>query len=394
MADKLSDGAWKDNGNGTFTRGSVTIHIGDYVQYEDVADLSDESHSYTSYRRIDNLNNTHNSANYNRDQTIKASDYSYGWRVLGVDKSSGQLLLISEDMISIINGENDSEFNRTKFRFTGRSRYEFGEQELDNMCSVFADGTFATSARSVDVIDINRITGYDPMHEGTKSVDITNETVKNPYMKDTMYEYGNKVQFYWDGTNYPYFVSKNGHADNSNKLLSEHSTFNWYDGTSWRNSTKPTSLIEQVTNIEDMIQVVDDSDTSKVAEVECTFYGYSPRSASTDDSPSYLTIDDRAYDMLFTNSSTGAFPQGAGSKTGFSYFLASKYSCMYGYDCAGFSLRAVRDGYVGDSGVYYSTGASYDSYHGVRAVVSLDSGVTLKPGENRTDGIPSFALER
>ena len=70
------------------TNGEITIKIGDYVDYS----CKTSTATYTSPA---------SRSGYTGDQTFKANSYNYGWRVLGVDKETKQLQLISEDFVPL-----------------------------------------------------------------------------------------------------------------------------------------------------------------------------------------------------------------------------------------------------------------------------------------------------
>ena len=62
-------------------------------------------------------------------------------------------------------------------------------------------------------------------------------------------EYGNKVTYYWDGTEYPYFEGTNGVTG---KLTESHNNgFTWYDSTkgwslSEKSNTATTNQKEEI----------------------------------------------------------------------------------------------------------------------------------------------------
>ena len=70
------------------TNGEITLKIGDYVDY----DCTTSDATYTSPA---------SKSGHTRDQVFRANSYNYGWRVLGVDKNTKQLQLISEDFVPL-----------------------------------------------------------------------------------------------------------------------------------------------------------------------------------------------------------------------------------------------------------------------------------------------------
>ena len=70
------------------TNGEITLKIGDYVDY----DCTTSNATYTSPA---------SRSGYTKDQVFRANAYNYGWRVLGVDKNTKQIQLISEDFVPL-----------------------------------------------------------------------------------------------------------------------------------------------------------------------------------------------------------------------------------------------------------------------------------------------------
>ena len=80
---------WTQNEDGSITDGKGnTIKIGDYVEYS----CKSSTATYTSPA---------SRSGYTGDQVFRANAYNYGWRVLGVDKETKQLQLISEDFVPL-----------------------------------------------------------------------------------------------------------------------------------------------------------------------------------------------------------------------------------------------------------------------------------------------------
>lgn len=95
---------------------------------------------------------------------IFTSSSSIKWRVLSTNTSTGEVVLISETPIKTDEG--------SVFYMKGAIGYLFAEQELNNICSKYGYGPGANRARSINVDDINTITGYTPTtgNSYTKSI--------------------------------------------------------------------------------------------------------------------------------------------------------------------------------------------------------------------------------
>ena len=125
---------WKENSDGTFTNGDVTLQVGDYVNYDEGT-----GHSTTV---------TANESGYNNDQTYTTDNI--GWRVLGVNEKGG-IELISDNTIS------------NKLYLRGEKGYLNAEDILNNMCNeLYGKGEHTTGARSLNLEDINKLGNYDP----------------------------------------------------------------------------------------------------------------------------------------------------------------------------------------------------------------------------------------
>ena len=129
---------WTDNGDDTFTKGEVTVKVGDIVNY-------DEGTGYSTTV-------TANDSGYSSDQTYTTENL--GWRVLGIS-AKGELELISDNPTS------------STLYLEGDTGYLNAEEVLNNMCNeLYGQGEHATGARSLNVEDINKLASYDPTTYG------------------------------------------------------------------------------------------------------------------------------------------------------------------------------------------------------------------------------------
>ena len=125
---------WTDNGNDTFTKGDVTVKVGDPVNYDEGKDYS------TTVKE--------EKSGYSRNQTFKTEEL--GWRVLGIN-TNGELELISDNPTS------------STLYLGGEKGYLNAKEVLNNMCNeLYGKGEHTTGARSLNVEDINKLANYDP----------------------------------------------------------------------------------------------------------------------------------------------------------------------------------------------------------------------------------------
>ena len=361
-ASQLGEAGWmykKDSkGRETIvTNGVYELPIGTYINYNAAA-TDAKGETIVEKKITSNAGSPTDTGSYiAKDKTLTEGngygpqEYSNkattnGWRVLGVDEKTGELLIISADPVKTT--------GNVDFYLRGIAGYNYGEQELNKVCSVFGSGYGATGARSVDVDDINKITGYNPNNVG--KYDPEQKTTGTKYGAGEAYEYGNQTtyawtetanQISWSGSN-----TKSGTGSNSNYATYG---FNWYDIASktWKNSMQDTTA------------------PATIATLTSTRYYYYPDSLNTSSGTGEgLSTASEEYKTLFMNK--------AESKV--SYWLASSYVNTYS-NFAYFGLRYVSSrGSVNSNTLYSSYGYVYSPSLGVRPVVSLKSDIQLGEG--------------
>ena len=287
-------GGWKANDTNTeFTKGDVTLKIGDYVNYSctDGVDTATEEEGKTIYTSTSDKNGY-------SDQKFKLTDYTGKWQVLGVDEEEC-LQLISSDMI----GPNGASY----YHLSGQNGYVNGVSELDKISSLYGQGTYAKLARSVNVEDVNKITGYkdDNYYAGTRDVCQTGNEVTYTLNAD------GKVHY--QGTKYP-----------TSDTTSSYKSFTYWTGVEWKSLASGESI------------------TIKNNE-----YIYYPQTLTTDDSKKnekkIKNLDEeastKAYNLLFPNTSSNR------------YWLGSQFSAV-NEGWVQFGLRRVAIGNIGNVRVY------------------------------------------
>ena len=361
-ASQLGEAGWmykKDSkGRETIvTNGIYDLPIGTYINYNAAAtDAKGEtivekkipsnggSPTDTGYYKASEKTVTEGNGYGAQEYSNKAT--TNGWRILGVDEKTGELLIISADPVKSTDNK--------EFYLRGIAGYTYGESELDKVCSIFGSGYGATGARSVDVDDVNKITGYNPNNVG--KYDPEQKTTGTKYSAGQLYEYENQTTYAWTETaNYVSWIGSN--KKNGTDSSSNYATygFNWYDTASktWKNSMQNTT------------------EPATIATLTSTSYYYYPDSLKTSSGAGEgLSTESKEYKTLFMNK--------AESKV--SYWLASSYVSTYSY-YACFGMRTVHlGGIVSDYCLYYADGEVYISGYGVRPVVSLKPDIQLEEG--------------
>jgi hypothetical protein len=334
---------WVANSDNTeFTYGSgetaIMVKIGDYIDYTPDTETI-ESKGGTTYETGTRAEapTLLDEGNGYGTQEFSTTNYSSGWRVLGVE--SGNLQLISADSIGTL----------TLCGYTGAT---YGTKELNKICSKFAKSGYTNSARSVTVDDINKITGYNPSTAN--------------YGKGSMVEYGNEVTYKWgessSSVTYTYGANKTeGSYTSTNYGIYG---FNYITNTGNWISSKFTKAGENITTL------------------KSTYYCYYPNTLSPSQSGNTVGIevgtDAKAYQTLFCDS----------NKAVTSFWLASPYIVTQA-DSVLFGIRYVNNGYVGGSSWIISTGFLTGYGFGVRPVITIKSNITInkdgKTGESQEE---------
>lgn len=204
-------------GGSTCTNPTKHLHIGDYVDYKNPS-----TGSYTV-----------ETGRLGRDdeQTFNLSENQLNWRVLGKDKATGGLKLIAGSPMKQM-------YDYPYLIMYGAKAYLNGESELNAIGALYKN-EFATSARSVNINDIDEVTG------------VTTET---------------KIKEVNLG---PYYGKKQ-----------------YGDSYSFTNHYTPQSSLN-------------DEETTVSGTVDA--YWYTINSKVADDAPSVTLENTRAYEMLFDN---------------------------------------------------------------------------------------------
>lgn len=203
----------------------------------------------------------------------------------------------------------------------GKDGYTGGVATLNAAAEKYSDGDMANSTRTIDMADINRITGFDPETDGANVGEV--------------YEYGNEVTYtlkddgkvWYQGSKQPITETVDSEPDTS---------FEYYNGSDWITLSTGDSI--------DFI---------------CTYAAYDASFAES-----------AVEALLFTN--TGVRPGANGS-----YWLGSPYiRCNEGYALYGFHVvysNQINGSPLGNSGGNFGMSSNL----GLRPVVSLSSEVKV-----------------
>jgi len=248
------------------------------------------------------------------------------WKVLGADENGNLLLVSTEDIKESHRFGYEDSMTTSEAKMTECQKdWLNGADELDTICEPYGYGEGVVgNARSVTEEDVNSVTGYD----------------KTTYEVGTLYQYGNEVNFLYNGTVNPKFES----ATKNGNLTTEHNDgFYFYNG-------------ENFVTVNDLTT----GENGKIfATLTSNFISYSEENITTISS----TDNAKSYSMLFGNNDRN-------------YWLASRSQGIF-TNCIKFALGAVRSGKVNAYGLWYSDGTTYRTVMGVRAVVTLSRYITF-----------------
>ena len=165
-------------------------------------------------------------------------------------------MLISSDIIKTT--------SNGYFYLKGQNGYVNGITELNKISAIYGKGKYAKSARSVNVDDVNKITGYvdNVYNAGTSEVGQTGNQVT--------YTLNSDGYIHYNGTKYP-----------KTDTTSTNTSFTYWTGSEWKKLA-----------------------SGKSATLTNNYYIYYPQTLSTTSS-SETTIKNKensknAYDLLFT----------------------------------------------------------------------------------------------
>ena len=113
---------------------SDIVKVGDYVEY------IPDNDTYTTEK---------NNTGYTLTQTITTE--TRDWRVLYVDKETGEVLLTTNGAVNL------------NIHFKGKKGYFGGIAELNNICeALYSNSTLGITARSMSIEDLNKACNYTP----------------------------------------------------------------------------------------------------------------------------------------------------------------------------------------------------------------------------------------
>ena len=301
------------------------LQIGDYVAY-------DEGTGYSTTIET-------NESGYTSSQT--KSTENLGWRVLGVNEK-GELELISNNPTT------------QKLSLFGETGYLNGENVLNDMCNeLYGNGTgstgkvVASSARCLNVDDINKLGNYDPSTSGGYGMEWT-------------YRYPTQAE-----------MDEFTGSENSTRYMQ----YSINGGTTWKNIKDSSCQTFRMPGESETIGKISDTEIKEGSRnVKYTNYSY-----SISNYVKQTTSEGKGMADIITKGS---------GKINIDQWLASTYN-ECDSESAMFGMRFVENGWVYRfGGFYYSKGKSYGTSYSVRPVVTLKCNIQVEKTETK-DGSTS-----
>ena len=356
---EIGEAFWEEvkdeNGNITEIRrvdGTVTgLHIGDVIGYSAIDGVSSENRTITSYGTVTGLGE-------NNDQIIEIEAGT--WKLLGVE--NGKLKIISNIVGTTPESGETGVYANKGLRLFGKVGYQNAEEELNRVCSLYGRGKYAESGRSINVEDINKITGYDPEHVGVNINTATAEQIANGTKygqgDNNIHQYHRKVTYSWSENEDKKILYTYEGRDIPETLLNEHNSFSWFDGKKWNTSN------------------YEERKTGKICEITSNSYTYYPTTLTYSSSEEVKGIASNSdeYKLLFdiNNYGNGDFEF---------YWLASNCIGTNRSNVA-FRMFVVRHAKVADFNLVYSVGIEHNANLGLRPIVYLKPDIQLEESEN------------
>lgn len=342
------------------TNGTLTLNIGDYINYDPgsgekyTSEIGIEQTStyitngfdwkgvvkdWAGYRASDyqkELESTENDSiknkgNGNSEQTFSIEDMPTNtkWQVLGVDEKTGELLIFATNKVA-------------DFTLKGITGYLHSVDELNNICNIYGKGRGATKGRSLTLNEVNKITGKEN-NDNTEEIKFfwktSSKDKKAPYVKKANSE------------GFLYY----SHMINGTNI----GIFNYYDEV-----TK-----KWITDEQDLENLTEDK---IITTQKRDFGGYTLNDKSQ--------INTKGYKVIFSSNNNEISSEEI-------YWLGTSYKGLWAtgenINYASWGLDNVSVGNsIGGSDLYFSNGYVVGTQHGVRPVISLEKDIKLEKSQN------------
>ena len=256
--------------------------------------------------------------------TLEVGQAVKGYTANGVEDGKWFVLGAKDGKLVITTNSNQG-----TVELSGQDGYVNGVSKLNTEGAKFKDTNMAESARSINVEDINRVTGYDPDVANYNSGNNVNQ-----WKNEVTYTLNADGKIHYQGTKYP-----------TTDTTSSYTRFTYWNGSNW-------------------IPLENETGKNSVTLTH-NYYYYHPQTLSTTSSTeTTINGSSKAYTLLF-----------AGTDSDY-YWLSSQFVDTDGGICS-FGMRYVDYGCVYGNYLYDSLGYPLSASYGLRPVVSLKSNVKV-----------------
>lgn len=300
-------GNWKQEGL-KITNGKVALEIGDSISYDE-----------TNGGIITGLTET-------------------DWKVLGLSDEGELLIMSTNNIVAYRLGYESTMTDDEEKLKESQNDCVTGIEQLDKECEPYGRGKGATGARSINVEDINKVTGYDP------------ETAK---YKNGLTEYGIEITCLYNGTTKPAYKVGDIYSGTLSTYIDNE--FQYYNG-------------KEIVTVSDLTA---GTVGTAFAKLNVNYYSYYINTLTTSSSDEVKGVgeDTKVYKMLYAQ------------KT---YWLASTYITA-NLSNMGFGMFYMTGKQVFGAGLWSTNGRNpYSNVCGVRAIVSLAPDINITGSS--TDG--------
>ena len=341
------------------TTGYITMNIGDYINYDAGTDSTYTSSKGTNQKEKTQIyyvtgpneeseatwicaeaeeyqklldNNQIEKGNGVDNQTFFASDAKYvKWKVLGADEESGELLIISSDVLKEENGA------MKKLYLKGITGFLYGSDEIDKICSIYGKGKGATGGRGIKYEDVLKALGLEKTFD---TMEYTyNWTNKSLESHSPSYDGGESYLKY-------YHVKR----DDTTLKAGTLGIFNFYNAETKKWETSKQEL-----------KNFDEQKTIGKIERKMIRYIIGEREKNA-----------LGYDVLFKTNEEKEIDEKSRYWINTSYVNANSGYINWGIH------YVYKSGYIGSGNLYDSFGNMGTPGLGIRPIVSLDKNVQLK----------------
>lgn len=327
------------NGNNILTNGKTMLTIGDYIIYDP---NSNGEHTYTA--------ETDKTGVSGEGQTFSTANTPTSWRVLGIEYET------DGDYLVIIPSSPIQSTLQSDLALRGGTGYQYGVEEIKNICKIYGNGQGAASSRAMEIEDVNKITGYNPLKTGDGTV----------FRKGKLFEYNSSFTV---KDIYPYNIT-------------------YTNGTTWQwgySSFLYWSENNKIENARD----------TKTATLVSSFYEYYPTTLTENATGETkgISSSSKEYSMLFRNKKyllASVYANGGGESTNMSNMFINGLFCIQNNAVSPGANPYAPSSY--NNYLFYAGNPNCTQSGALMPIVYLKSDIILESTGNIIDGCNEWKI--